>query len=454
MMMAKTEVAVLGAGFSATATIINLLEHLPPEKSVAVASADSSFGLGTAYSTTDDGHRLNVSAARMSLYADRPDHLVEWLDREGHPYGPEDFVPRKLYGKYIQDSLSKSLQQQDNRARVTFLGAEAIDCEQLDCEAQRFSLGNGRSIEARHSVLCLGGTPAGLPIPPDAVDPAARPYISVNAWGDNWLERTDPQDTVFLLGSGLTMIDQVLSLKRQGHEGRIHVLSRHGLTPRPHIVPRSHPTEPVLTPGAHPLSEMLHILRRETRDAADWRSVIDGLRPVTQSLWQKLDEQERRRFFRHANAWWSVHRHRMAPQIAEAFHDMERSGQVEVHAGWLQAIREYQGQARIAYRDRHTGTLKQVSAAHFVNCTGIEKCSISKVPLLKKMSAKAMIAPDPMGLGLALSPQSELITPDGSTITSAYAMGPMAVGQFFEIFAVPDIRVQARKVAEKIALAA
>src|SRR4051812_31045789 len=97
-MMAKTEVAVLGAGFSATATIINLLEHLPPEKSVAVAGAASNFGLGTAYSTTDDGHRLNVSAARMSLYADRPNHLVEWLDREGHPHGPEDFVPRKLYG--------------------------------------------------------------------------------------------------------------------------------------------------------------------------------------------------------------------------------------------------------------------------------------------------------------------------------------------------------------------
>jgi uncharacterized NAD(P)/FAD-binding protein YdhS len=33
-------------------------------------------------------------------------------------------------------------------------------------------------------------------------------------------------------------------------------------------------------------------------------------------------------------------------------------------------------------------------------------------------------------------------------------MGPMAVGQFFEIFAVPDIRMQALNVAEKIAHAA
>ncbi len=452
--MTRTEVAVLGAGFSATATIINLLEHLPPEKSVAVAGADSRFGLGTAYSTDDDGHRLNVSAARMSLYADRPDHLIDWLDRKGHPYGPEDFVPRRLYGAYIQDSLSRSLQQQDNRARVSFLGTDAIDCERLDCESQVFRLGNGESIEASHSVFCLGGTPAGLPIAADAIDAAARPYISVNAWGDNWLERVDPQDTIFMLGSGLTTVDQVLSLRRRGHQGQIHILSRHGLQPQPHRVPRSHPTDPVLTPGAHALSEMLHILRRETRDADDWRAVVDGLRPVTQTLWQKLTDDERRRFFRHANAWWSVHRHRMAPEIAAAFQDMQQSGQVQVHAGWLQAIRAYQGQARIAYLDRHTGTLKQLSAAHFVNCTGIEKCSISKVPLLKKMSAKAMIAADPMGLGIAITPQSELISADGATITSAYAMGPMAVGQFFEIFAVPDIRVQARKVAEKIAQAA
>ena len=452
--MARSEVAVLGAGFSATATIINLLEHLPPEKSVAVAGAGGGFGLGTAYSTHDDGHRLNVSAARMSLYADRPDHLIDWLGREGHPYGPEDFVPRRLYGTYIQDSLSKSLQQQDNRARVTFLGAEAIDCERLDCETQIFSLGNGENIEARHTVFCLGGTPAGLPIAQEAIDVAARRYISVNAWGDNWLERIGSQDTIFLLGSGLTTVDQVLSLKRQGHEGQIHILSRHGLLPQPHHVPRSHPIEPILTPGAHALSEMLHILRQKAKDAPDWRAVVDGLRPVTQTLWQKLSPEERRRFFRHANAWWSVHRHRMAPEIAAAFHDMQASGQVHVHAGWLQAIRDYQGQARIAYLDRHTGTLKQISAAHFVNCTGIEKCSISKVPLLKKMSAKAMIASDPMGLGLAISPQSEIISPDGTTINNAYAMGPMAVGQFFEIFAVPDIRVQARKVAEKIAQAA
>ena len=73
------------------------------------------------------------------------------------------------------------------------------------------------------------------------------------------------------------------------------------------------------------------------------------------------------------------------------------------------------------------------------------------VPLLKKMSARGMITGDPLGLGLAVSPESEIVRPDGRTVKSAFAMGPMAIGQFFEIFAVPDIRVQANAVARRIA---
>jgi uncharacterized NAD(P)/FAD-binding protein YdhS len=199
---------------------------------------------------------------------------------------------------------------------------------------------------------------------------------------------------------------------------------------------------------------MLHLLRDAARSAEDWRRVIDGLRPMTQALWQNLSAEERLRFLRHANAWWSVHRHRMAPEIAAVFDDMRRSGQISIHKGWLQAIRERDGRAVAFYKDRHDGIFRQIAFDHLVNCTGMERCSISKVPLLKKMSARGMIASDPLGLGLAVNSHSQLLTPGGGIQQNSYAMGPMAAGQFFEIFAVPDIRVQARNVAERIAAAA
>jgi uncharacterized NAD(P)/FAD-binding protein YdhS len=254
-----------------------------------------------------------------------------------------------------------------------------------------------------------------------------------------------------MLGSGLTMIDQALSLREHGHRGRIRVISRHGLTPLPHRTPRSHPVGPVLEPGEKPLSAMLRTLRNAALQTADWRSVIDGLRPITQALWRELTPAEKSRFLRHANAWWNIHRHRLAPDMHAAFEEMRAFGQVTVTAGWLRDVYEANGKLRAAYFDRQSRTLRQVSADWLINCTGMERCSISKTPLLKKMSARSMIQGDEMGLGVAVDQESRLLGSSGAPNASAFALGPMTIGRFFEIFAVPDIRVQAAGVARRVA---
>jgi uncharacterized NAD(P)/FAD-binding protein YdhS len=449
--MQEMDIAVVGSGFSAAATVINLIESLKAGQSIAVIGRSSILGRGVAYSTPHTVHRLNVSACRMSLYADHPDHLCDWLETQDASYGREDYIPRSLYGRYVQETLASQFKRTDNSAQAEVMEADAIDCETLDDDRQVFHLSSGERIGARASVLCLGGTPAGLPIADSKIAREARQHICLNVWADPWMERAQPDDTVFMLGSGLTMIDQVMSLRERGHKGRIHVVSRHGLIPLPHLMPRSHPIGPVIIPGSAPLSQMMKTLRDAAADAPDWRGVVDGIRPVTQALWQNLSIRERGRFLRHANAWWNIHRHRLAPDTAVAFDEMRRSGQVTVSAGWLQEVYEHGGRARIAYKDRHTSTLRQVSANWLVNCTGMEKCSISKVPLLKKMSARGMLAADNLGLGVSVNSDSQIIRQDGSAARSSYALGPMTTGQFMEIFAVPDIRVQANKVAGRIA---
>lgn len=450
--MNHVDVAVIGGGLSAASTVINLIEHLDPERTIGVIGRTRSLGLGTAYSTTDEVHRLNVPAGRMSLFPDRPNDLCAWLDSNGAAHGSEDFIPRKLFGAYVQDTLEDRLLRTDNRARVHLQDADAIDCEELEDHRQVFHLSSGERLAARRSVFCIGGTPAGLPLPEGRIAPEARRHICLNVWADRWMERAGPDDAIFMLGSGLTMIDQVMSLRKRGHRGPIHVLSRHGLLPLPHRIPRSDALPPAVEPGSAPLSVLMQRLRQAARGTEDWRSAVDGIRPITQALWQQFGPEERRRFLRHANAWWNVHRHRLAPDIRARFDAMRESGQVTVSAGWLHEVYENDGRARIAYRDRHSGSLRQISADWVVNCTGMEKCSISKVPLLKKMSARGMITGDALGLGLAVNAQSQIQREDGSTAASAFAIGPMTIGQFFEIFAVPDIRVQTRRVAEHISV--
>jgi uncharacterized NAD(P)/FAD-binding protein YdhS len=449
----QVDVAVIGGGFSAVATALNLMDRLGPTRRVAVVARKAGLGRGVAYSTTEAVHRLNVPAGRMSLFADKPSHLCDWLKSEGASFGEDDFIPRRLYGLYLQDTLTEALLRNDNGVDVELVDADVLDCERLDEDAQIFHLSDGQRLHARKSIFCIGGSPTGLPLPADKIAPEARPHLCLNVWADRWLERTKPDDEIVMLGSGLTMIDQALSLRDRGHRGRIRVISRHGLTPLPHRMPRSHPVGPVLEPGEKPLSAMLRSLRKAASEVEDWRAVVDGIRPITQALWRELAPAEKSRFLRHANAWWNIHRHRLAPDMSAAFEEMRASGQVTVTAGWLREVYEAGGRVRAAYLDRHSRTLRQVGADWLVNCTGMERCSISKTPLLKKMAVRGMIHGDDMGLGVAVDQESRLLTPGASANASAFALGPMTIGRFFEIFAVPDIRVQAADVARRVAAA-
>ncbi|MBB1250989.1 FAD/NAD(P)-binding protein [Rhizobium sp. G21] len=89
----QVDIAVIGGGFSAVATVINVLDRLGQDKSIALVSRSSGLGRGVAYSTTEAKHRLNVPAGRMSLLADKADHLCQWLAEEATEFGPEDFIP-------------------------------------------------------------------------------------------------------------------------------------------------------------------------------------------------------------------------------------------------------------------------------------------------------------------------------------------------------------------------
>ena len=59
-------------------------------------------GRGTAYSTEEAAHLLNVPAGRMGAWADEPGHFATEVAQEG--YEPHEFVPRRRYGEYLKKS--------------------------------------------------------------------------------------------------------------------------------------------------------------------------------------------------------------------------------------------------------------------------------------------------------------------------------------------------------------
>lgn len=330
-----------------------------------------------------------------------------------------------------------------------FQAAKATGCIERYSSALGFLLDNGNEIGGRSIVLCLGVGNARLPFDLTGLPAGLRPHIIENPWRLSWLRRVGKTDTVCILGSGLTMIDQVLALSAHGFPGKIIVLSRRGLVPHDHA---SHPKPAVdIDVEALPMrmSELLHVLRRESKDAGDWRRVMDGLRPKTQALWSRLPEIERRRFLRHALPWWNIHRHRVAPDVFRRFERMLQSGQVSVRAGHLRNVEKTKA-LTVHYRPRGESFIASIEADWIVNCTGMERAGIAHSPLLQEMRRKGLIEADPLGLGLVVDERSRIPGSSGKEAI-IYAVGALTAGQFWEITAVPDIRVQARKVAEAIA---
>ncbi|WFU05215.1 FAD/NAD(P)-binding protein (plasmid) [Rhizobium sp. CB3171] len=443
------DAVVVGSGFSAIATVCNLVELLPETASIAIVGDDPGFGRGTAYRTELYLHRLNVPAGRMSLFPDRPDAFVEWLREHKRPLHGGDFASRQDYGLYIRDSLAALLRNKKRCCRVDFIKAKASGCVERYGAALGFLLDNGGEIAGRSIVLCLGVGNAKLPFDQSLLSANARSHIIENPWRLSWLRRVEKTDTVCILGSGLTMIDQVLALFAHGFMGKIIVLSRRGLVPLSHL---SHPKPAVeIDVEALPTrtSEILHTLRRESRNAGDWRRVMDGLRPKTQALWLRLPETERRRFLRHALPWWNVHRHRVAPDVFRRFEDMMQSGQVSVRAGYLRDVEEA-GALKLHYRPRGGGLVASMQADWIVNCTGMERAGIAHSPLLQEMHRKGLVEADPLRLGLVVNAQSRIPGSMGDEAV-IYAVGALTAGQFWEITAVPDIRIQASKIAQAIA---
>ncbi len=94
-----------------------------------------------------------------------------------------------------------------------------------------------------------------------------------------------------------------------------------------------------------------------------------------------MPEAERRRFVRHLQAHWDIHRHRLPPQLAERIENLRRSGKLQVHAGRIQKVIAV-GCAACTSSGAHAAAaqLRSLSWIMVVNATGPELTTSSIQP--------------------------------------------------------------------------
>jgi uncharacterized NAD(P)/FAD-binding protein YdhS len=324
-------------------------------------------------------------------------------------------------------------------------------------------LRGGGIIWTDYAVMALGnsyssGAPAALCGPSGVAN-----YFS-SPWESGALRNLREDASVLLIGCGLTAVDAILSLQAQGHRGHIHAVSRHGLLPHVHAHSKGAPPvdfSDVRVPrAAGSIRALLAVIRGKIAKAQaqgrDWRTVIDGLRPFTNEIWQGLPVAEQRRFLRHLSAIWDVHRHRMAPEIGEVIATLQKQGRLSVHAGRVQSPAADGEAVSVRVKLRHSGEETKFRVERAINCAGFV-CHYSKIghPLLRNLLASGEIAPGPLGIGFKATSPGQLLRPDGEPSEGLFTLGPCRRGPLFESVAVPEIRVQAVELAQHVlALAA
>ncbi|HEX4693742.1 FAD/NAD(P)-binding protein [Sphingomonas sp.] len=435
-------VAIIGAGFSGTLQAINLLRHDGPRATLIERAPEP--GKGLAYGAAYEDHVLNVRAANMSALPDDPGHFVRWLAENGRGDSGASFVQRTTYGVYLRDQLDQAIASAGDRLRV--VQGDVADVTEVG-EGARVTLASGETIDADAAVLAVGNLPPHDP-------PGLRGKLSANCYKSDPWDRSVPldlsdDDIVLLIGTGLTMVDIALLLESSGFKGRIVALSRRGLLPHRHDAPG--PTHARL--DERPLESPADLVRlvRQRGEAIGWRSAVDELRRYTQAMWANASDAEKQRFLRHLRPWWDVHRHRLAPQVADRLTAMIERGQLEVVAGKTIAAEEGADGVTVTWRRRGSDSPETLLVQRIVNCTGPQgDLTRTTEPLLATLAARGVIRPDPAHLGLDVDGCTRTIAADGTPNDWLYALGPMTRGAFWEIVAVPDIRQQTWNLARRL----
>jgi uncharacterized NAD(P)/FAD-binding protein YdhS len=424
----RRHVAVIGGGAAGTLQALHLQRA---GADVTLIERGPVAGRGVAYGTRQPEHLLNVPARRMSALADDPGHFSRWFaDRTGGT--EEDYAPRMLYGDYLAGLLDEA-------------GIVAVHGEAVDVVGSEVVLADGQRIAADAVVVAPGNFP---PAAPRGIDTAALGEVWVDDPWTGGLDGLGPRDVVFLLGTGLTAVDVALTLEATGFRGRVVALSRRGLAPRSHGL-----REPIVAAREDLVPSCTRMLRRvrERTEEVGWRSAVHELRSVTQWLWGQADLTERRRFLRHLRPWWDVHRHKLAPAVGATIETMQAEARLAVAAGRVISIERVEGGTEVRFRPRGRDGIERLRVARIVNCTGPE-ADIAHVgePLLDALLASGRIRQDALRIGVDVDGECRAIGADGQASETLSVIGPVTRGRFWESVAVPDIRTQAAKVAERL----
>jgi len=453
-------VAIVGGGFCGTLAAVNLARLSSKPVRVVLVNSGYPLGRGVAYGTPRLEHLLNVVARNMSAFPDLPSHFVDWLrtraDFAAMPLADlrEQFVPRRVYGDYLQDLLFWQTQPLPGPARVQI---DSMDDEVVDIEPAgrgvKIVLKSGETIQAERVLLATGNLAPRDIVPPRSVE--QHPAYCRNPWRGWYEQLPDPGEDVLLVGTGLTMIDIFLTLRRLEWSGTIYAVSRTGLLPLPHFKGSDYahfPPEESWTLGLHALAALMedHCARLRA-GGMNPAVVVDKLRPFSQRIWRNFSVQEKQEFNRRYRTRWNVVRHRIPPAVAAEIETCQKEGKLSVIQGSLRAVRADGDRIEATIDPGNGQPPRHLIVGLLVNCTGPrEGFADAPETLYQNLLRRGLVRPDELDMGIEVTPDFAVVDREGRPSDLLFAIGPLLKGTLWETTAVPELRAQTHQLAKAL----
>jgi uncharacterized NAD(P)/FAD-binding protein YdhS len=452
------KVAIIGGGFSGVMTAVNLARLSREPLELTVINQRRPTGRGVAYGTRRMEHLLNVAARNMSAFPDLPDHFLQWLRTRGeYDMVPEielreRFIPRMIYGDYVRGIMQHHLQAPAESAavRTTFLEGDAVDVSLQEGGGAEIILADGSRVSADRVVLATGNEPpAGLP---GSAELQEHPAWIGNPW-QPWENRLPASGgTIVVLGTGLTTVDAVITLRALGWQGVVHAVSRNGWLPHSHFRGIEYPNFPppnvdLADLGLKKLVALMedHCARLREK-GANPAIIVDKMRPHTQRVWQRFTREERLEFVKHYAARWNISRHRIGPEIYAQLTTAQLTGQLQVQAAVIESVKADGNKVSV-----HLSGGKTLTVDLVINATGPNsKFTATSSVLLQNLLRRGLVTPDETEMGARVDADYTIIDRDGKRSGIFLALGPLLRGTLWETIAVPELRGQARRTAETL----
>ena len=454
-------IAVIGGGFCGTMIVSNLVSKAHQPLNIFLIEKSAKVGKGIAYGTEDPHHLLNVYASKMGALADNPEHFFHWvlenetIWRAASPSFKQlkltqhAFLPRQVYALYLEFLLKGALKEAlSKNINISIYRQEAVNLENVKNRVRIF-FREGEGLIADAAILSIG-------LPPSKIidsSMTSNRYIQTIWNADTQFFTSLPPETkTVIVGSGLTMVDAIITLLNRGYCGEITAISKHGLLPQAHreIVK----TYPVFLDIRHPprtALQLLQIIRKEIEMANekgyDWRSIIDSLRPITPAIWEQLPLKEKQKILRFLFTSWNRHRHRIPPECLDKIEQLQAQGKLILTAGKVQNIEQARDQT-LLIKYRVQDTIHTLYADYLINCSGAEmNLKKNDSLLIQNLLKNKFILPDPLNLGIQANQMGEV---KGAANRHLFAVGQILFGERFETIAVPELRMQCSQLAEHL----